>query len=348
MGYTDDEMITMLMNTSGIHHLPKDDFTDIIRKRPYDQIKNKKTVFLDLKYWISFRMILGEENTLKMGSEQITLYKRIYKKLQELTESGKISCVISDSILSELEKMALNRRLETAKIMENLKTIIVLNGINACTFEYINMDLIASGKLPFEDYHLSSVFEANRFVTARDLAPLRVEQDVIHNIMYDAMSQMTITEYLKENDGERYDTSEMFAKMFNEWNLTDETENTFEQLLIQGLESQQKSLRELIKFQPTSDVNPADHLSSYQKHAPYLYLHAAIHAAMHLEKARKIHSNDFFDLSHSCMGVGYADYFFTEKKFHHLLRSKPIDCTAVYKCSIHSDPSEIVDILEQF
>jgi len=346
MRYSEQELISLLLDVNGIHRLPRTEFARLIRQRPYEEIFGKKTIFIDLKYWVSFRMVLNRESGAKtMSPQQESIYRTIYEKLLKLIENKTAICVVSDSILTEVEKMPLDRRLQTARIMDSLKVTVVLNGLNASTFEYINIDRITAGKEPVEQYHLSSVFEANRFLTAVILKKMVNDLDPIYNIMYDSMSGMTIEEYLKETDGDFYDSSEKFAEMMNDTKLKDTVKYTYKELLIQGLASQTQSLNKIIKYTLLSEVDYANQLPLYRKSAPFLYLHSAIHAAINFEKSRKVQKNDFYDLSHSCIGVGYADYFFTEKKFHHLLKTKPIDCTAYYKCEIYSDHAKILNVL---
>lgn len=344
MHYSEQEIQKLMLATSGIHHLSKAEFTDIMRKRPYEAVKNKKLIFIDLKYWISFRIALNNEVT-SMSSEQITLYKDIFNELLRVTEKADIICVVSDSILTEVEKMPLEKKLKTARLMDQLNIKIILNGLNACSFEHINVDRISAGKLPIENYHLSSVYEANRFLTAVTFKKLENEPDLIFNLLYDSLSEMTVEEYLKETDGDFYDSSEQFAQMMNSTKQSDTVPHTYNELLIRGLESQIDPLNEILNYSPNGDIDPEKHLQLYRLHAPYLYLHSAIHAAINIERSRKVHSNDFYDLAHSCVGIGYADYFFTEKKFHHLLKSKPIDCATYFKCQIYSEPSEIMNLL---
>ncbi|RLJ73645.1 hypothetical protein [Pedobacter alluvionis] len=343
MSYTDQELIALLLDENGIHRLPRLEFIELMRKKPYDKVVGKRIIFIDLKYWISFRMAL--EDDIKMKLEQKILYKSIYENLLELVIKMKVVCVTSDSILTEVEKMPLDRKLGTAKIMDSLHVAVVLNGLNACTFEYINIDLITAGKEPIDQYHLSSVFEANRFLAAVTLKKMENEPDLLYNIMYDSMSEMTVLEYLKETNGDFYDSSEKFAELVNDTKLKDTAKHSYEALLVQGLVSQTESLKKLINYTPISKVNPLENLPLYIYSAPFLYLHSAILAAINIEKARKVQKNDFYDLSHSCIGVGYSDYFFTEKKFHHLLKTKPIDCTAHYKCKLYSDPFEILNVV---
>lgn len=347
MRHSEEEIIALMLDTDGIHHLPKSEFTQIMRQRPYDEVSGKKLIFIDLKYWISFRIVLDDEDNTAMLPEQKILFRRIYENLLRLIQGGTAACVLSDSILTEVEKMPLEKRLKTAKIMDKLCVTVVLNGLNACSFEYINIDRITAGKEPIENYHLSSVYEANRFLTAVYLKKVENEADLLYNLLYDSMSGMTVEEYLKETDGDFYDSSDMFAEMMNTTKEKGTVEHTYKELLILGLASQNKSLGELLKYSPISKVNPAKQLSLYRTTAPFLYLHSAIHAAINIEKSRKINRNDFYDLSHSCIGVGYADYFFTEKKFHHLLKAKPIDCTSFYKCEIYSEPKEILKVLKE-
>ncbi|TCC87244.1 hypothetical protein EZ428_21295 [Pedobacter frigiditerrae] len=346
MRYSEEEVQAFILDTNGIHHLPRAAFAEIMRQRPYEEVRGKKLIFIDMKYWISFRIVLDNETT-SMAQEQKILYKNIYHQLIQLTEKAEVACVVSDSILTEIEKMPLEKKLKTASLMDKLKITVILNGLNACSLEFINIDRISVGKQPIENYHLSSVYEANRFLTAMTFKKLEDEPNLLFNLLYDSISGMTVEEYLKETDGDFYDASEQFAQIMNDTKQIDTSPHNYKGLLIQGLKSQIEPLKNILKHSPIGQIDPVKHLPLYRTHAPFLYLHSAIHAAINIEISRKVHKNDFYDLSHSCIGVGYADYFFTEKKFHHLLKSKPIDCTSYYKCEIYSEPLEIMNLLKQ-
>lgn len=346
MHFTKEDVRALALDTSGIHHLPRKEFAELMRQRPYQHVQGKKLIFIDLKYWVSFRIILEGEVT-SMSDDQQLIYRSIYDQLTLLTEKGNIACVVSDSILTEIEKMPLERKLTTARIMDKLKVNVVLNGLNSCTFEFINIDRLSQGKQPIEDFHLSSVYEANRFLVAMTFKKFENEPDLIVNLLHDSLSAMSVEEYLKETDGDFYDSSEKYAEMINTTKQVDTATHTYQELLIKGLESQIEPLKKILKYTPTGNIEPEKQMELYRNHAPFLYLHSAIHAAINIERERKAHKNDYYDLAHSCIGVGYADYFLTEKKFHHLLKSPPIDCTARYRCEIYSEPAEILNLLEQ-
>jgi len=344
MKFSEKELLTLLSAPQGIHHLPRMEFMRRIRERPYQLAEGKKLILIDMKYWVSFRMVLYNEPTA-LSVDQQRIYREIHQQLLKLVGQKSYLCVISDSILNEMCKLPLERQLATARIMDDLGVRMVLNGLDTCTYEYMNIDRIIAGKEPIENYHLSSVFEANRFLVALLVKEHGSAPDLIFNITYDSMVSMTVEEYLKETYGNLQDSSVGFANMANNAKLEEQTDHTYDQLLVEGLASQLSSLRKLVPYVPEGMVDPAKHLALYRKVAPFLYLHSSILAAINVDRHRKIQPNDYYDLYHSCMGIGYADYFFTEKKFHHLLRSRPVECQSYCSCEIYSEPSQILEML---
>ena len=317
-----------------IYHLSKDEFKKIILLRFYESMKGKKVVFLDLNFWLKFR-------------DGKTPYTGIYDKLKSLAEGQQIVCVLSSSIIDEMEKMPLDKRLETARVMDGLQCKAVLNNIQICTNERMNLDHALSGKVLTKDYQFSPIFESNPFLSNAVLKKHQTEEVFIYNTLYEDLFVMPVEEYCKQTNSRHFDSSERFAYSFNQVKKSGIDIQSYKEELADGLQSQIAACAELINYDFTSVIDLKNPVSLFIKHAPYIYLLSAINAAIAVDRDRAFKGNDFFDTQHSCAAIGYADFFFTERKFHHLLHSKPIDAASHFRIKIESAPDKILNLLNE-
>jgi hypothetical protein len=316
----------------GIYHLPKDEFQKIISVRFYESLKGKKVVLLDLNFWINFR------------DAKVT-YTGIYDKLKALVNRQQVVCVLSSSIIDEMRKMPLDKRLHTARVMDSLQCRAVLNNINICSHELMNIDRAASGETVTTNFQFSPIFESNPFLSEAVLKKYQSEEDFIYNVFYEDLYTMSVEEYNKETDSRHYDSSDRFSRGFNFAKRNIKNTQSYTEELVEGLQAQLTAGRELINYDLKFPIDIKSSLPLFIKHAPFMYVLSAVNAAIATDRDRTFKSNDFFDMMHSCAGIGYADFFFTERKFHHLLQSKPIDAARHFNVKIGYDPGEILTAL---
>lgn len=318
----------------GIYHRSKNEFHKILSVRFYESLKGKKVVFLDLNYWINFR-------------EAKPLYTAIYGKLKILVETGQIICVLSSSIIDEMGKMQMDKRLATARMMDSLQCKTVLNNIHICAHELRNLDYALSGKALMKDYQFSPVFESNPFLSDAVLRKHQAEEDFVYNLLYEDLFEMSIEQYCKETDSRHFDSSDRFARGFNQAKKHTMQIQSYVQELAEGLQSQIVACAELTGYTFTSRPDVMNSLPLFIQHAPYMYVLSAVNAAVAVDRDRIFKQNDFFDSQHSCAAIGYTDFFFTERKFHHLLYAKPIDISSHFSTQVGSDPEEVLNQLNE-
>lgn len=80
---------------------------------------------------------------------------------------------------------------------------------------------------------------------------------------------------------------------------------------------------------------------------PTLRILASLHAAVRWDKKQKFDDHDMHDFGHATTALPYADYFFTEKRLHHLMQQKLLGLDKLYKCEIHSKLVEATRVLQQ-
>jgi hypothetical protein len=65
-----------------------------------------------------------------------------------------------------------------------------------------------------------------------------------------------------------------------------------------------------------------------------LHIYALCHAAYRFDKKRNLKKNDFFDFHHASAGIGYCNYFLTEKPLRSLLQQKHLRVLDDFTCKI--------------
>lgn len=327
------------------HHLP---FSKFHRKREWelhDRIRGKTVVFLDLKYLIIFRDLLTTADQRNLSESDKEMYGVIYSSLKQLIALGKIICVISSSIIDEMDKIDEPRRIATAAIFDDLGEGVIFNTININLNELANVDRAISGAPLIPRYHLSTVFESNPVYSQTVLQTFDGQPDIIKNISYDELSTSSLQEYVIGDYSKKENSGDILARVFNMAKQQSDAMPGFKELILREINAIIKSYTDWNLTAIKNPISAENHLRLFQAHAPHMYLMAAIHAAMAVNKDQRYKSNDYFDLLHSCSAVGYADVFLTEKRFHHLLRTPPVNAEKLYGVSVLSDPVAIADYL---
>lgn len=74
-----------------------------------------------------------------------------------------------------------------------------------------------------------------------------------------------------------------------------------------------------------------------------LHIETSLHAALRVDKERRIKPNDFYDFRHAAAALGYCDLFLTERPLHDLAKRRQLDLLAINDCQIFSGIAEATD-----
>lgn len=122
-------------------------------------ISTKIKIYLDLKYIIKIRDSILEKNS--------SINKRIFFRLKELVNSGKVICPFSENILDEiLKQSSLKTRNRTAQILDILSKNISLKSLQyILIYEFKNVLRFCNGleleKVRYWDYPISVIGDIN-------------------------------------------------------------------------------------------------------------------------------------------------------------------------------------------
>lgn len=342
------ELQEIMADKDSDYHLS---FRKFNRKREWelhDTIIGKNVVFLDLKYLIIFRDLLSNNEQLNLTASDKQVYSDIYKLLKQLIDLKKIVCVISSSIIDEMDKIDEPRRKATAKVFDVIGQGIIFNTININLNELVNVDRIISGEPLIPRYHLSTVFESNPVYSQTVLKEFDSLPGIMKNISFAELCTSTLEEYVIGNYSKNENSGDIIAQIFNSAKAQNEEILQFKNLILRELNSIIKSYSDWKLAPLKNSIRAESHIELFKQYAPHMYLMAAIHSAMAMNRDQRYKSNDYYDLLHSCSAVGYADVFFTEKRFHHLLKTPPVNAEKLFKVKILSEPIAILNYLNSF
>ena len=70
---------------------------------------------------------------------------------------------------------------------------------------------------------------------------------------------------------------------------------------------------------------------------------ASLHAAIRLDKRKKLEINDLPDFDHAAAALVYCDAFFTERALSALVTQTNISLNSLYTCEVLADPRQALE-----
>jgi hypothetical protein len=325
--------------------LPHDEFIKQKRKQLDESLTKKKKVYLDLKYWINIRKCIYGE------IDNDAIYMKIFNLLKQLVADGKVICPISQNDFFELLKQKYSRT-KTAQMIDILSKGVCFNKtydikkaelLNLISKEYTN-------EIKIENYVWNKVINV--------LGQLNVEfksnnnNSRINNSIYNFFLEISLQDMVR-NDGmynNDYENEKMLANKLNRIIAKIEEDKSYSLIQSEELYAALYAVAEILelkndyKFEEFQTINSKDTLNEI---IPSLRVLASIHALYRYQKSRKYTENDFDDIEHSSVAIGYCDYFFTEKTYSILLKSKPMNMEKDFCVNIESDPNRVYELLQR-
>ncbi len=78
---------------------------------------------------------------------------------------------------------------------------------------------------------------------------------------------------------------------------------------------------------------------------PTIRIGAGLHAALRWDRKRKYKANDLFDFRHAEEALPYCDYFFTEHSLRNLVQDRNLEFEKHFACEVFSDPSDALQAI---
>lgn len=340
-----------------------------------EKIKNRRKIYLDIKYW-------GDLCDVSLGKNSDTTLNEIYNILIKLVQEKKIICPLSYRIYSELGKQKdINRLHETARIMEFLSENVIIIS------ETERIDYELSYFLYAQNIDKNSLYEPNVFVWSKasfvmglvtpEYLPFfsNQENEWLQKEFFKTIWEYSFSELINIMGVET--NSELQNMPKNTVNAINKDKVNFEHELINPqnvymieMAGQLDFYREIIKnifnkfateeTQSSHElgnnledniqaiINMIYHVFAHDKMGTYLPtfdIGAKIHSTIRWNKTQKFKANDLDDIGHISTALPYYDYFFTEKSFGTLIKN--IEYDKKYLCDVAWKPEEILSMLKQ-
>jgi hypothetical protein len=300
---------------------------------------NKIKIYLDLKYLIKIRESLTEKDT--------SVNKRIFFRLKELVNNGKVICPFSESILDEILKQSPERRIKTAEVLDILsKNISFKPLIYIFIREFRNVLNFYSGmnqeKINYWDYPISLLGYLDFEISDTN----EIDINFTKILFYEGMITETIQEIISRHKKVECTAISSIAEKIINSTPYDSKANSIETIIYNELKSCFISIGEELKM-PQFVIEQLQDFKSkdIEKIAPSIFVFCSLHAELIKDSSKKYKRNDYYDILHSCLAIPNCDYFFTEDSF--MYRTKNVlKMDKKYKVHIESKPQHILSLLE--
>ncbi|MCW8831615.1 MAG: hypothetical protein OQK32_08875 [Gammaproteobacteria bacterium] len=80
---------------------------------------------------------------------------------------------------------------------------------------------------------------------------------------------------------------------------------------------------------------------------PSYRITSGLYAAVRWDTNQKFHKNDIVDIGHASAALPYCDYYFSERKFAHLITQKQMSYNKVYDCQVCRNIKSAITVLSE-
>ena len=327
-----------------------------------DDLRPKRAIYLDTKYWIILRDVVAGVRTA--GSEI-----ELLDALRELVSAGRAFCPLSESIFAELLKQSDERtRIATAKMIDELSLGIALIpfeqrvAMELRAFIYgqcRNMGAPEPQSLPWTKLsYVLGVMHPHQ--TAFDASTELAIQKAFFDHMWSlSLSEMVDTLGGKEMPRNRYPR---LAEQLNAGNAKHAGDlRSFQQtyaIEAQGAAEIYASMaveitRDLQKLITGTSPSAADSAveaevvriwtkmlvtalkqDKFKVVLPSLHINTCLHASVRWNKPQQLEANDFEDSRHACSALAYCDLFLTERRLKAMVTANHLALDRQYDCEV--------------
>jgi len=331
-------------------------------------LDGRKIIYLDTKFWIYLRQ--PEE---ARAPDTVREIKRL---LYAGVKAGKLICPMSFPLYVELQTQPLERRLQTAKIMDDLSLGLSLDGPehvygteltrffieNASHLRHLSWTVVTAwtkiGTLFGEPYPPRGILQE----------PMQTAMD---KALFDRLWNATVTDMaqLHEEPMEPTSVAEQINEERKQYPRNGQSFQALYANELHGLLDFNKHLiNDSIRDIAGLVLNPADipasgfsnqwpadkfvHLVKYattmrrgQLGIPMQRTEAALYAFLRLDEQRPFQTNDANDIRHTASAMAYSDVFLTEKFFASVANRREIRGVAPLNCQTAWIPEDALALI---
>jgi len=339
------------------------------------QLRNRKKVYLDTKYWILLRdSLLGIETNLSV------------KNLLELLESGVSSEYLICPIGAETFVEILRQTDETT-LLKSVHLIDKLSQGVAILFheERFSLELrylVLKYLLEESSYHPPEEFVWTKlaytlgFYTVGNTSFSQSEELALQKSFLDQMWQISLADMVTEiginNLLNRPPLDNCSDELNRNKELLGDKCKSFEEVFLSEvkglLDDMKPQFSELLLFlserfpqlqisKEAANTPQSAQLFAYciyhafchkwlSTELPFIHIHASIHAAIWMDSTRRYKPTDTPDFFHATAALPYFDVFLTERSLKHLLTRTDMALDKLYDCRVVARPSEATAEIE--
>ncbi|TGM97289.1 hypothetical protein [Leptospira dzoumogneensis] len=348
-------------------------FLKSFRLRMSKQVKGKKKIYLDTKYWIRLREVF-------MGVAHNAEDKQIFEIINRLVNDKKIIIPLSSALYAELFlQKDLSTRKATAKLMDMFSGGIGIdydydlftNEIIYLFTKYTHKELhverddfcwVSIGQIIGQSYLSNTILEKNQ--------ELAFQKALID--MQSHLKMIDLLDLLEEREHDSYnsDKERLASKLNSDEESLNHSKDDFKKIFMDEI-SGMVSLSEPFVIKAMSIIfeevygslpekeepesvagmmNMIYNMFKYEKindEMPAYRILAGLNANVRcgLNKI-KFEANDFDDFRHAALSLPYYDYFFTENNLSHLLNHKPTNYATLFNTIVKSKSKDVLEELK--
>jgi len=338
-------------------------------------LEHKKSIYLDIKFWIILRDVLGGLRNSPAEMELLLL-------LREGVARGRLFCPISDSTFAELLKNADTRnRMVTARLIDELSlgislipydmraatelahflhsarapnAVHPLNHLVWSKLSYV-LGFLHPGGTPFEpasELAMQKMFVDHMWtLSMQDMIDLIGNRSVPNLERFDALARR-----LNELNVQHRSELQSFAQTYeNEVHGILDAFNDVAIDIVAQMVWTEYGQGPPLNFEQRKEEGRVLHnllFAAFGKETtkdalPTLHILASLHAAIRWNRQQQLKANDFLDFQHATAALGYCDAFFTERPLRSLVTSSHIALDRRYGCEVIANPQEAVTYLRR-
>jgi len=337
----------------------------------WKSIENKTRVYLDTKHWVHLRDV-------RLGRPRCDQHVEILERLQQLVSSGRIICPVSFPLIVELTKQGdKTTRRATAKIMDELSgSTCVLSPVEVARLEIERFVATVVLGIPPSDPIETMIWRKPFFMHGdfpfREFGFEVTQKDALQKAYLDQFAAFSIEDTIDMMDARGgFDTPagmpvdetnrlrKEYAKrparrqqIFKAQQIAAINENA--DILARVLESfavrHPKSAAILTGETAVLDFMKRllEEMKSAegQRALPHLHVQAMLRTEIQMDSRRVVKETDWWDVAHASVALPYADIFFFERSFTHLITREETQLDSFYDTQVFADRSMILDCLQ--
>ncbi len=304
-------------------------------------LSTKIKIYLDLKYIIKIR-----DSILKKNS---SINKRIFFRLKELVNDGKVICPFSENVLDEILKQSnLKTRNRTAQILDILSKNISLKSLQYILInEFKNILMFCNGqeleKVNYWDYPISVIGDID-FKISNNI----IEKDLVKILFYEGLITTTIQELVLFYKNIKCTIISSIAEKCFRSISYDANGLSMDKIINNQLHDYFISMGKEFEISPEILLKKIENCNTkdIERIAPCTYVFCSLHSEMIKDSSKKYKKNDYYDIIHCCLAIPTCDYFFTEDGFMHRVKNV-LKMDKKFNVKIESKPENIIKLLDK-